>query len=80
MKMSTIDFMHQQSFEIWRKKIDCDTGDLIFDEKWSSITTTRERADIMVHALNYGEADMGDPNIGYYLEKNSQYNTNECDI
>ena len=41
--MSAIDFMYQESFEIWRKKIDCDTGDLVFDEKWSSITTTRER-------------------------------------
>jgi len=66
--MPAIDFMHQESFEIWRKKIDCDTGDLVFDEKWSSITTTRERADIMVSALNYGEADLGDPNIEYYLE------------
>lgn len=44
--MPAIDFMYQESFEIWRKKIDCDTGVLVFDEKWSSITTTRERADI----------------------------------
>jgi len=49
--MSAIDFMYQESFEIWRKKIDCDTGDLVFDEKWATITTTRERADIMVSTL-----------------------------
>ena len=53
--MSAIDFMYQESFEIWRKKIDCDTGDLVFDEKWATITTTRERADIMVSTLNRGK-------------------------
>jgi len=67
--MPAIDYQHQGSFEIWRKKIDCDTGDLVFDEKWGSITTTKERAEIMVRSLNYVEADMGDPNIEYYLEK-----------
>lgn len=44
--MPAIDFMHQESFEIWRKKVDCDTWDLVFEEKWSSTTTTRERVDI----------------------------------
>ena len=60
--------LYNSDLEIWRKKIDCDTGDILFDEKWCSINATKERGKIIVHCLNYTEADQGDPNIEYYIE------------
>lgn len=54
--------------EIRRKRIDCDTGDIILDEKFIESKGAIDNIKILVYSLNYLEGDLGDPNTEYYFE------------